>query len=144
VAYYFTDRNLGKRLAHALGDAAIDCQPYWERYEERVVPDADWIAEVTADDRVIITADSKIRSRTDEIDAFRLAGARCVFLTIKGGTVLANLRALMAAWPEIEAMAADQLAPWACGLARDGRITEYVVGASRPPSPWTPAPPSGS
>jgi hypothetical protein len=123
---YFTDRDLAKRLPHALRDAGIDVQAYYERYGERAVADEEWIPEVTADGRVIISHNRRIRTQPDQRAVFIAAGARAFFLTIKNGGPRLYLQALLTAWQDIERACDDEPPPFMYGLAREGRLTRYL------------------
>ena len=88
--------------------------------------DARWIQSVTADGLVILTRDRHIRSRPAEREAFMEAGSRCFVVTTGASTPLDDLRTLLITWPSILAFVAEMAAPFMFGIARDGRLTQYL------------------
>ena len=84
------------------------------------------IRAVTAEERVILSKDKHLRSRPAEREAFEAAGARCFVLTSEGQNRLSLLRNLLASWDEIAAREATVPAPFMYGIARDGRLTQWI------------------
>jgi len=127
VARFFFDRDTGKSLGLALRHVGVDVQLHSERYSEASpVPDDRWISEVTADGYVIVTHDSKIRSRRAEHEVFRAAGAKAVVLATRSSTRFDNLRALMIAWDRINRILDEESAPSMIGIDKAGTVRRYI------------------
>ena len=122
---FFVDRDLGPRVGHALRDVKVDVVLHGERFGPRE-SDAVWIRAVSAEGLVIMTRDRHIRRRPAEREAFIEAGARCFVVTTGASTPLDDLRALLIAWPAILGHVAGTPAPFMFGVARDGRLTQYL------------------
>lgn len=122
---YFVDRDLGPRVGEALRSVKVDTVLHRERFGP-ATPDDIWIPAVAADGLVILTRDRHIRSRRAERDVFVDAGAKCIVVTTRVSTPLDDLRALLIAWPRIEDHVANTPGPFMFGLARDGRLTQYI------------------
>lgn len=122
---FFVDRDLGPRVGRALREVKVDVVLHGDRFRPDE-SDARWIRSVTTDGLVILTRDRHIRSRSAERDAFMEAGARCFVVTTGVSTPLDDLRALLMSWPAILAIEAEMAAPFMFGIARDGRLTQYV------------------
>jgi hypothetical protein len=121
----FLDRDVGRKVGHALRLVGVEVQLHHERYPNRdSIADDVWIPEVAADGYTIVTHDGMIRRRRGEWEVFKASGARCFVLTTP--TRFAHLRALMMAWPEIEAIVATEQAPYMYGLSSKGVLTPYV------------------
>lgn len=103
-----------------------------------MVPDERWIAEVTSQGLVILTKDTHIRSRPAERNVFQAAGARAFVLATRGASRLDNLRAVLIAWPRIEAEVATRDAPFMFGIDRTGALTQYVPPPFAAPKRATP------
>ena len=122
---FFVDRDLGPRVGRALREVKVDVVLHGERFRADE-SDARWIHSVSTDGLVILTRDRHIRSRPAEREAFMDAGARCFIVTTGASTPLDDLRALLIAWPSILAYVAEMPAPFMFGIARDGRLTQYL------------------
>jgi hypothetical protein len=122
----FLDRDVGTSLGTALRAVDIDVELYNERYTSPIVTDDRWVAEVSAEGLVIITKDTKIRSRPLEREVFEAAGARAFVIATRGASRLQNLRGLLIAWPKIVELVATMPAPFMFGFNRDGVLTQYV------------------
>ena len=121
----FVDRDLGPAIGRALQAVGVDAVNHVEVFR----PDEDdavWIRAVTAEERVILSKDKHLRSRPAEREAFEAAGARCFVLTSEGQNRLSLLRNLLASWDEIAAREATVPAPFMYGIARDGRLTQWI------------------
>jgi len=125
---YFVDRDLGPPVGDALRSVKVDVVLHRERFQPETADD-EWIPAVAAEGRVILTRDRHIRSRPAERQAFTTAGAKCIVVTTRVSTPLDDLRALLIAWPEIEALAVTMPGPFMFGLARNGRLTQYIPEA---------------
>ena len=135
----FTDRDVGPDIGLALRQVGVEVELYRERYTSGMIPDERWIAEVTSEGLVILTKDTHIRSRPAERSVFEAAGARAFVLATRGATRLANLRAVLIAWPFLEAEVATRDAPFMFGIDRTGAMTQYVPPLVRTPRPARPA-----
>jgi hypothetical protein len=133
----FTDRDVGPDLGLALRQVGAEIELYREHYVSGMVPDERWIAEVTSQGLVILTKDTHIRLRPAERNVFQAAGARAFVLATRGASRLDNLRAVLIAWPRIEAEVATRDAPFMFGIDRTGTLTQYVP----PPFPSKKKPP---
>ena len=123
---FFIDRDLGKKLGHALRAVGIAVVIHIERYpsaDAESIHDARWIQEATAAGEVILTRDSRVhRRRTAELAAIVGANARGFVLETGNAKPLTYLRALMIAWPRIERIVADEPAPYMYGVSAKGRL----------------------
>ena len=131
----FTDRDVGPDIGLALRQVGVEVELYRERYTSGMIPDERWIAEVSSSGLVILTKDTHIRSRPAERSVFEAAGARAFVLATRGATRLENLRAVLIAWPRIEAEVATRDAPFMFGIDRAGTMVQYVPPPSRPERP---------
>ena len=122
---YFVDRDLGPRVGEALRQVKVDVVLHHERFGPTTADD-EWIPTAAAEGLVILTRDRHIRSRPAERQVFVDAGAKCIVVTTGVSRPLDDLRALLIAWPQIEAHAASMPGPFMFGLARDGRLTQYI------------------
>jgi hypothetical protein len=129
----FTDRDVGPDIGLALRQVGVEIELYRDRYTSGMVPDERWIAEVTSEGLVILTKDTHIRSRPAERTVFEAAGARAFVLATRGATRLENLRAVLIAWPRMEAEVATRHAPFMFGIDRAGNLTQYVPPLVRTP-----------
>jgi hypothetical protein len=123
---FFCDRDMGKSVGLALRAVGVDVQLYSERYASPLVPDERWIAEVTAEGLVILMKDMHVRTRPNERAVLERTGARAFVLATRGATKLQNLRAILIAWPRIEAEIASGLSPFMYGLDRAGTLRRYI------------------
>lgn len=130
---YFVDRDLGPRVGEALRSVKVDIVLHHERFAPAAADD-EWIPAIAEDGLVILTRDRHIRSRPAERQVFNDARAKCIVVTTRVSTPLEDLRALLIAWPQIENLAATMPGPFMFGLARDGRLTQYIPdsGAAGP------------
>lgn len=82
----FLDRSVGtKKIAIALRQLGVDVETIQDRYGDKSVkiPDTQWIEEATADGRVLIGADKRIRYQSLERLSICRHGARCfTFLAV--------------------------------------------------------------
>jgi hypothetical protein len=122
---FFVDRDLGPRVGRALREVKVDVVLHADRFTASE-SDAVWIRSVSADGLVILTRDRHIRRRPAERQAFEDAGARCFVVATGASTPLDDVRALLIAWPLILEHVASTPAPFMYGIARDGRLTQYI------------------
>jgi hypothetical protein len=129
----FCDRDVGPSIGLALRAVGVDVELHRERYPapSGMITDDRWIAEVTAEGMLIVTKDTHIRTRPAERAVFEAAGARVLVLATRGATRIENLRALLIAWPQIAVESETRPAPFMFGIARDGRMTQYVPHPGR-------------
>ena len=126
---FFIDRCLGKGVFERLKAEGADVEFLDERFSQEEA-DPDWIPEVSARDRVILTKDGRMRRKHAELEAIRKAGARIV--TLRSGNLRgAEMAELFATrLPEIEGFVAAHAAPFVAVLYRDGTI-EKTLATSR-------------
>jgi PIN like domain len=87
----FLDRSIGtRRIAAALRARQLDVETIADRYGPANirVPDEQWIAEASADRRVLVGADKRIRYRPSERAAICANSARCI--TFAAGDLTAD------------------------------------------------------
>lgn len=132
---FFVDRDLGPRVGRALREVKVDVVLHSDRFTASE-SDVVWIRAVSADGLVILTRDRHIRTRPAERQAFAEAGARCFVVATGASTPLDDLRALLIAWPMIVGHVASTPAPFMYGIARDGRLTQYIP-ATGPAGPMS-------
>ena len=130
---YFCDRDMGKSVGRALREVGVDVQLYADRYDSPSVPDERWISEVTAEGLVILMKDMHVRTRPNERAVFERTGARAFVLATRGATKLQNLRAILIAWPRIEAEVASALSPFMYGIDRAGTVRRYIPTQTKVP-----------
>ena len=128
----FTDRDVGLSIGLALRAVGVDVELYRERYDSPLVPDDRWISEVTADGLVILTKETHIRTRPNERVVFEAVGARAFVLATRGAPRLTNLRAILIAWPAIEAQIGDRPGPFMFGIDKAGHLRQYIPAERRP------------
>ena len=128
----YTDYNVGTSIGRALRLVGVEVELHVDRYASGLVPDEKWIAEVTATGLVILTKDTRIRSRPNERSVFEAVGAKAFVLATRGASKLVNLRAVLNAWDEMTAIADMQAAPFMYGIDRHGKLTQYIPPPPRP------------
>lgn len=117
MAHYFLDENLGRRVGSVLKEAGFDVATVHD-LDMAGRPDVEWISRVAALDRIIITADARIRLVPAEKAVVIAARARLITVRIgKVATVMnvainiVNSRVLM------ERFIARTDAPWIVSLS---------------------------
>ncbi|MCY7343483.1 MAG: hypothetical protein LH603_17040 [Pseudonocardia sp.] len=119
---WFVDENslgVAKALAYVRGDIT------WPGAPDGPVPvgaaDTAWLPIVGQAGLVVLTRDKRIRSRPLERQTLLDHGVRACFLT-SGGTLdlFSQLRLWLRYWDEIEALGAEQPAPWLASVTRNG------------------------
>ncbi len=65
---FFTDRDLGKRFPEILKSAGLRVEPHHALFPEEVADEA-WLRYVGEKGRVAITDDSRIRYKSNELEA---------------------------------------------------------------------------
>ncbi len=127
---FFTDENLGRYIVpQALRSAGEQVIAFHERFASGT-EDSEWLPEVGRNGWVLLTKDSKIRYRRNEMQALLSSGARSFVLVSSNlpGREMADIfvRALRA----IKKMSARQAAPFIAHVWRDGKVVLMAtVGA---------------
>ncbi len=119
---WFVDENsLGvvKALAYVRGDVT------WPGAPDGPIPagaaDTAWLPVIGRAGLVVLTRDKRIRSRPLERQALLDHNVRACFLTSGGSLDLfSQLRLWLRYWDDIEAIVADQPAPWLASVTRIG------------------------
>ncbi|HEX6686016.1 MAG TPA: hypothetical protein VF062_24780 [Candidatus Limnocylindrales bacterium] len=110
----FLDRSIGtKSIAAALRSLALDVETIKDRYGEEAstVADVRWIEEATADGRVLISADQRIRYNPLERRAICRHAARC-FTFPRGSLTAAEMIGRLETHVEEIARLAQQPGPY--------------------------------
>ena len=81
---FFTDRDLGPRVAAALEAGGLRVEPYARHFDLDNVPDTTWLRYVGERGWIALTHNKYIRWERDELDALMLAGVRAFFVIGKG------------------------------------------------------------
>jgi hypothetical protein len=81
---FFTDRDLGPRVAAELMAGGLRVEPYAKHYALDNVPDTTWLRFVGDRGWVALTHNKYIRYERDELDELMLAGVRAFFIIGKG------------------------------------------------------------
>lgn len=121
----FLDRDLGKQLGLALRAVGVDATNHIYRYpkaDAESISDRQWIREATAFGEIILTRDGSIRRREAELAVVIEVSARCFVLETGNASAFDNLRALMAAWPRLLSVLADEKPPYMFGIRADGKV----------------------
>jgi PIN like domain len=140
VPRWFVDENslgVAKALAYVRGDVT------WPGAPGGPVPagaaDTAWLPVIGEAGLVVLTRDKRIRSRPLERQALLNSGVRACFLTSGGSLDLfSQLRLWLRYWDDIEALVAEQPAPWLASVTRAGvRIFDarQTPGQSHGPPP---------
>jgi len=127
----FLDRSVGtRRIASALRAADLDIETIADRYGAANihVPDEQWIAEASADGRLLLSADKRIRYRPRERLAICEHGARC--LTFAAGDLTAEqmIDLFLHHLPRVRAVA-EHAGPYVYHLTRD-RMVKMTLDCS--------------
>ena len=136
-ATYFLDRSLGKHVvADALRGAGESVELHDDHFDQ-AAPDESWLKAVGVRGWVVLTKDSRIRSRHNELEAIRLAGARVFVLTSANLTAKEMSEAFLRALPGIRRLNQKLDSPFIGLIDRTGRVREYKP-AARDAAPTSP------
>jgi hypothetical protein len=126
----FTDENLGRRIVpQALRAAGEDVIAFHERFASGT-KDPTWLSEVGRNGWVLLTKDSRIRYRRNEMQALLSSGARSFVLVSRNlpGAEMAEI--FVKALPAIKKMCARQPAAFIAHVHREGRVV--LMATMRP------------
>src|SRR6266849_6394462 len=125
---FFIDRSLGRRVVsqaiRAAGEAVIvhdDCFP--QDAHDRV-----WLREAGAKGWVVLTKDSKIRHRQNEIAELLSARVRSFVLVSRNLLGSEMARIFVKALPAMKKLSASQPAPFIAHVYRDGMVVLMRTG----------------
>jgi predicted nuclease of predicted toxin-antitoxin system len=117
----FLDRSIGtRRIAAALRAERLDVETIADRYgpASTHVRDEQWIAEASRDDRLLISADKRIRYRPQERAAICAHNARCVTFAAGDLTSEQMIALFLHHLPNVQLIASDP-GPYVYHLTRD-------------------------
>ncbi len=124
----FIDRSLGRRVvSEALRAAGEEVIVHDDRFPQDA-HDRVWLAEAGAKGWVVLTKDSKIRYRRNEIAQLLSAHVRTFVLVSSNllGSEMAEI--FVKALPAIKKMCARQPAPFIAHVHRDGKVVLMATG----------------
>jgi hypothetical protein len=119
---FFTDENLGRHVVpQALRKAREEVIAFHERFASGTT-DPVWLAEVGRNGWILLTKDSRIRYRRNELQALLASGARSFVLVSRNlpGEEMAGI--FVQALPAIKRMCARQPAPFIAHVWPDGGV----------------------
>lgn len=117
---FFTDRDLGPRVAAELAAAGLHVEPYARHFALDNVPDTTWLRYVGERGWVALTHNKYIRWERDELDELMLAGVRAFFIIGKGPH-LELARAVIDCHDEIRTFLREHAAPFAARVYQQTR-----------------------
>jgi hypothetical protein len=131
---FFLDRCLGRyEVAKALRGIGVAVEVYSDRYpgtdRQREVSDREWLAEVGALGRVVLSKDKNIRRNQIELAALLSSGAPAFVLTagsIKGEEMG---RSFVAAMPKIRRFLRRFKPPFVATVSRSGAVQIFLTAA---------------
>lgn len=138
MARYFLDENLGRRVGSVLKEAGFNVVTSHD-LGLAGRPDVEWISQVAAQDRIIITADANIRLVPAEKAAVIAARARLITVRIgKVATVINVAVNIVNSQAVLERFIARTDAPWIISLSmpdeqsfklgRPGKLSRNKLG----------------
>ncbi len=128
---FFTDENLGRHIVpEALRGAGEQVIAFHDRFPGGT-KDPEWLGEVGSNSWVLLTKDSKIRYRRNEMQALLSSGTRSFVLVSSNlpGIEMADI--FVRALRPIKRMCARQPAPFIAHLHRDGKVVLMATAAGK-------------
>ena len=119
---FFTDENLGRQVVpQALRNAGEQVIAFRERFAGGT-KDPVWLREVGRNGWVLLTKDSRIRYRRNEMQALLSSGARSFVLVSRNLPGLEMAEIFVKALPAIKKMCVRQPAPFIAHVWRGGNV----------------------
>lgn len=117
---FFTDRDLGPRVAAELAAGGFRVEPYARHFALDNVPDTTWLRFVGDRGWVALTHNKYIRWERDELDELMLAGVRAFFIIGKGPH-LELARAVIDCRADVQAFLREHTGPFAARIYQQTR-----------------------
>ena len=128
---FFTDENLGRQVVpQALRNAEEQVVVFRERFAGGT-KDPVWLPEVGRNGWVLLTKDSRIRYRRNEMQALLSSGVRSFVLVSRNlpGSEMAEI--FVKALPAIKRMCAHQRSPFIAHVHRDGKVVLMATAVGK-------------
>lgn len=123
---FFTDRDLGPRVARELAEGGLSIETYAQHFALDNVPDVEWLRYVGDKGWIALTHNKRIRWEPDELDALMEAGVRAFFIIGKGPH-LEFAHSVLAAYPRIRRLIDSQKQPFAARIYQHSREVDLWV-----------------
>lgn len=125
---FFTDANLGRRVVPGALRAAGENVMVHDECFPAGSEDPVWLRRAGAKGWIVLTKDSRIRYRRNEIEALLKFGVRSFVLVSRNlpGPEMANI--FVKALPAIKKMCQEQAAPFIAHIHRDGAVVQMKTG----------------
>lgn len=120
---YFIDRSLGGKIVAAkLREMGLSVVAHDEHFPQNC-PDEEWLRVVGSQGWIVLTRDTRIRTRSLEIQAFAEANVLGFVLTAKNLSGEGTARAFQLAVSRMQQAALDETRPAMFAVDRNGRVT---------------------
>ena len=119
---FFTDANLGRRIVpDALRAAGEEVKVHDDSFKAGT-NDSVWLREAGQQGWIVLTKDSRIRYRRNEMEALLSSGARSFVLVSSNlpGSEMAKI--FVSALPAMKKLCAKQAAPFIAHIHHDGKV----------------------
>ena len=118
----FLDRDIwSRRLSEALQQAGVPFESHRDRFASNT-PDEQWLADVGSKGLIVLTRDSHIRYRRNELDAVIVHNVH-LFVLVSGNLSAAlTAEVVLKAWPNIRAAVAATAPPAIWRVQRSGAV----------------------
>ena len=121
---YFIDRSLGGKIVAAkLRESGLSVVAHDEYFPQNC-PDEEWLRIVGSRGWIVLTRDTRIRTRSLEIQAFAEANVLGFVLTAKNLSGEGTARAFQLAVSRMQQAALDETRPAMFAVDRNGRVTK--------------------
>lgn len=121
---FFIDRSLGRHaVANGLRAAGFNVIALHEEFPDET-PDEEWLASAGKHGWIVLSADKRIRFRSNEREAFVRNNVRAVFLTSGNLTTVQQVHLITRAAPRIVDTFLRTQAPAAFSLTKDGALRQ--------------------
>lgn len=119
----FFDRNFGIRVPRAVRLVGQNIRYHDEEFEQPDTPDTQIIADAAQNGWVVVTRDKKIRRRPAELEAIRMARAKCVVFAQRAAlNSWGLLHRVVCSWEDIERVVDDSDGPFILNVYKNGRL----------------------
>ena len=128
---FLVERSLGKRVAHALQEHGFTIVLFAEQFPDET-PDEVWIARAAEEGWVVLTKDSEVRRRPNELLAIKTSGLRLFTLTRGTWTSDEMSAAFIAAARRIVKVLKQHNGPFIVRITRAGQVSKLYELAEEP------------
>jgi len=125
---YFFDRTFSPKLPRALSALGINTVAHVDKFGPDT-PDDEWIADLRSTDWVIVTGDTRIRTKRAEALALQASGLTALFLfpAFSNWTLWSQAAWLVQHWPSVDAFVQQSQQGTLARIERSGAAKVFLL-----------------